>query len=151
MPALVFALILTAGARSPLEAQAPAAPPGTPAPAATVSELQQTLAAASGRFQAMDTAGVLAYVSDRYRNGPMTKSSVRDNLLAMFALYDTVRAQVRLDEVRVVNGAAWVYSTGEISGRLRGLGVWTTVLSWEREPEVARREGAAWRLEGPGP
>ena len=122
-----------------------------PAPAATVSELQQTLAAASGRFQAMDTAGVLAYVSDRYRNGPITKSSVRDNLLAMFALYDTVRAQVRLDEVRVVNGAAWVYSTGEISGRLRGLGVWTTVLSWEREAEVARREGAAWRLEGPGP
>ena len=151
MPSLVLALILTAGARSPLEAQAPAAPPGTPAPAATVSELQQTLAAASGRFQAMDTAGVLAYVSDRYRNGPITKSSVRDNLLAMFALYDTVRAQVRLDEVRVVNGAAWVYSTGEISGRLRGLGVWTTVLSWEREPEVARREGAAWRLEGPGP
>ena len=151
MPALVLALILTAGARSPLEAQAPAAPPGTPAPAATVSELQQTLAAASGRFQAMDPAGVLAYVSDRYRNGPITKSSVRDNLLAMFALYDTVRAQVRLDEVRVVNGAAWVYSTGEISGRLRGLGVWTTVLSWEREPEVARREGAAWRLEGPGP
>jgi hypothetical protein len=151
MPALVLALILTAGARSPLEAQAPAAPPGTPAPAATVSELQQTLAAPSGRFQAMDTAGVLAYVSDRYRNGPITKSSVRDNLLAMFALYDTVRAQVRLDEVRVVNGAAWVYSTGEISGRLRGLGVWTTVLSWEREPEVARREGAAWRLEGPGP
>jgi hypothetical protein len=151
MPALVLALILTAGTRSPLEAQAPAAPPGTPAPAATVSELQQTLAAASGRFQAMDTAGVLAYVSDRYRNGPITKSSVRDNLLAMFALYDTVRAQVRLDEVRVVNGAAWVYSTGEISGRLRGLGVWTTVLSWEREPEVARREGAAWRLEGPGP
>ncbi|HWN16706.1 MAG TPA: hypothetical protein VNU02_22775 [Candidatus Dormibacteraeota bacterium] len=151
MPALVLALILTAGARSPLEAQAPAAPPGAPAPAATVSELQQTLAAASGRFQAMDTAGVLAYVSDRYRNGPITKSSVRDNLLAMFALYDTVRAQVRLDEVRVVNGAAWVYSTGEISGRLRGLGVWTTVLSWEREAEVARREGAAWRLEGPGP
>jgi hypothetical protein len=151
MPSLVLALILTAGVRSPLEAQAPAAPPGTPAPAATVSELQQTLAAASGRFQAMDTAGVLAYVSDRYRNGPITKSSVRDNLLAMFALYDTVRAQVRLDEVRVVNGAAWVYSTGEISGRLRGLGVWTTVLSWEREPEVARREGTAWRLEGPGP
>ena len=151
MPALVLALTLTVAAHSPLEAQAPTAPPGTPAPTATVSELQQTLTAASGRFQAMDTAGVLAYVSDRYRNGPITKSSVRDNLLAMFALYDTVRAQVRLDEVRVVNGAAWVYSTGEISGRLRGLGVWTTVLSWEREPEVARREGAAWRLEGPGP
>jgi len=151
MPALLLTLILTAATRSPLEAQAPTAAPGSPAPATTVSELQQTLASATGRFQAMDTAGVLAYVSDRYRNGPVTKSSVRDNLLAMFALYDTVRAQVRLDEVRVVNGAAWVYSTGEISGRLRGLGVWTTVLSWEREPEVARREGAAWRLEGPGP
>jgi hypothetical protein len=25
------------------------------------------------------------------------------------------------------------------------------VLSWEREPEVARREGTTWRLEGPGP
>jgi hypothetical protein len=134
-----------------LEAQAPPAPAGTPAPAATVSELQQTLSAATGRFQAMDTAGVLTYVSDRYRNGPITKTSVRENLLAMFALYDTVRAQVRLDDVRLVDGAAWVYSTGEVSGRLRGLGVWTTVLSWEREPDVARREGTAWRLQGPGP
>ena len=135
-------------APGPLRAQAP---PASAPPAATVGELQQTLAAATGRFQAMDTAGVLAYVSDRYRNGPITKASVRDNLLAMFALYDTVRARVRIDEVRMVDGAAWVYSTGEVSGRLRGLGAWTTVLSWEREPEVARREGAAWRLEGPGP
>jgi hypothetical protein len=116
-----------------------------------MSELQQTLSAATGRFQAMDTAGVLTYVSERYRNGPITKTSVRENLLAMFALYDTVRAQVRLDDVRLVDGAAWVYSTGEVSGRLRGIGVWTTVLSWEREPDVARREGTAWRLQGPGP
>jgi hypothetical protein len=116
-----------------------------------VSELQQTLAAATARFQARDSAGVLAHVSDRYRNGPITKASVRDNLLAMFALYDTVRAQVRIDEVRMVDGAAWVYSTGEVTGRLRGIGAWTSVLSWEREPEVARREGAGWKLEGPGP
>lgn len=135
-------------APGPLRAQAPPAPA---APVATVGELQQTLAAATGRFQAMDAAGVLAYVSDRYRNGPITKASIRDDLLAMFALYDTVRARVRIDEVRMVDGAAWVYSTGEVSGRLRGLGAWTTVLSWEREPEVARRDGAAWRLEGPGP
>jgi hypothetical protein len=53
--------------------------------------------------------------------------------------------------VRMVDGAAWVYSTGEVSGRLRGLGVWTTALSWVREPEVARREGGSWRLTGPGP
>lgn len=99
----------------------------------------------------MDTAGVLAHVSAQYRNGPITKASIRENLLAMFALYDTVRARVRLDEVRMVDGVAWVYSTGEISGRLRGLGVWTTVLSWEREPEVARREQNVWRLAGLGP
>lgn len=134
-----------------LRAQAPPAAAAPAAPVATVGELQQTLAAATGRFQAMDAAGVLTYVSDRYRNGPITKASIRDDLLAMFALYDTVRARVRIDEVRMVDGAAWVYSTGEVSGRLRGLGAWTTVLSWEREPEVARRDGAAWRLEGPGP
>lgn len=152
---LLVALPLAAGAPTAVPAQIPAPAPapavGTPAPAATVSELQQALAAATGRFQAMDGAGVLAYVSDRYRNGPITKASVRDNLLAMFALYDTVRAQVRIDEVRMVDGAAWVYSTGEVTGRLRGIGAWTSVLSWEREPEVARREGAAWKLQGPGP
>jgi hypothetical protein len=53
--------------------------------------------------------------------------------------------------VRMVDGAAWVYSTGEVSGRLRGIGAWTTVLSWEREPEVARRESNTWRLAGLGP
>ena len=149
----LLALTLAVGAPTALPAQTPAPvpAPGTPAPTATVSELQQTLAAATARFQAMDSAGVLAHVSDRYRNGPITKASVRDNLLAMFALYDTVRAQVRIDEVRMVDGAAWVYSTGEVTGRLRGIGAWTSVLSWEREPEVARREGAAWKLEGPGP
>jgi hypothetical protein len=150
---LLLTLLLAAGAPTALPAQVPppAPAPGTPAPAATVSELQQALAAAAGRFQAMDSAGVLGYVSDRYRNGPITKARVRDNLLAMFTFYDTVRARVRIDEVRMVDGAAWVYSTGEITGRLRGIGAWTSVLSWEREPEVARREGLAWKLEGPGP
>ena len=45
----------------------------------------------------------------------------------------------------------WVYSTGEVTGRLRGIGAWTTVLSWEREPEIARRENNTWRLTGLGP
>lgn len=113
-------------------------------------ELQQALAVATQRFQAMDTPGVLASVSDQYRNGPFTKASIREHLLTMFALYDTVRARVRVDEIRLVDGAAWVYSTGEVSGRLRGIGAWVTVLSWEREPEVAHREGSGWRLIGPG-
>jgi hypothetical protein len=116
-----------------------------------VRELQQALTRATERFQAMDAAGVLANVSDQYRNGPVSKTSIHEQLLAMFTLYDAVRARVRLDEVRMVDGAAWVYSTGEISGRLRGVGIWTPALSWEREPDVARRENGAWRLAGPGP
>jgi hypothetical protein len=72
-------------------------------------------------------------------------------VLALFALYDAVRARVRLDDVRVVDGSAWISSTGEISGRLRGIGVWTSALVWDREPDLARREGGLWRLVGPGP
>jgi len=132
-----------------VRAQGP--PSGTPAPDATVRELQQALADATLRFQAMDAAGVLAHVSADYRSGPITKAFIRDHLLTTFALYDTVRARVRLDEVRMVDGVAWVYSTGEVSGRLRGIGAWMTVLSWEREPEVARRENNIWRLAGLGP
>jgi hypothetical protein len=113
-------------------------------------ELQRALAAATDRFHALDSAGVLGFVSEQYRNGPFTKASLREHLLGMFTLYDTVRAQVRVDEVRLAGDAAWVFSTGEISGRLRGLGLWTSALAWEREPDVARRETGAWRLVGPG-
>ena len=131
--------------------RAQAAPPGTAAPAPVTRELQQALSAATERFQALDSPGVLAYVSEQYRNGPFTKTSLREHLQAMFALYDTVRARVRVDDVRLVDGAAWVYSTGEISGRLRGVGLWTSALTWEREPDVARKENGTWRLVGPGP
>ncbi len=141
---------LAAAARPGLvRAQTPS--PGAPAPEPVMRELRQALAAAIERFQALDPAGVLAHVSEQYRNGPFTKRSLREHLLAMFTLYDAVRARVRVGEVRLVDGAAWVYSTGEISGRLRGIGVWTSALAWEREPDVARRENGAWRLVGPGP
>ena len=145
------ALGAPAGARAQAPPPGPPDAAGTPASAATTEELRQALTVATARFQAMDAAGVLAQVSERYRNGPLTKASIRDNLAALFALYDAVKTSVRIDQVRMVDGAAWVYSTGEVSGRLRGLGVWTTALSWEREPEVARREGGSWRLAGPGP
>lgn len=129
----------------------PAAPVATAAPEPVTRELQQALVAATERFQALDSPGVLAHVSEQYRNGPFTKPALREHLLAMFTLYDTVRARIRVDEVRLVDGAAWVLSTGEISGRLRGIGLWTSALTWEREPDVARKEGGAWRLVGPGP
>ena len=96
----------------------------------------------------MDLEGVLANVSDRYRTGPLTKAVLRQQLVAMFAAYDILRAGVRIDDVRMIGDRAWVYSTGEVTGRVRWLGTPMSVLSWEREPEVAWREGGRWRLIG---
>jgi hypothetical protein len=48
----------------------------------------------------------------------------------------------------MVGELAWVYSTGEVSGRLRWVGGSVPVLSWQRELEVARRENGRWRLFG---
>ena len=122
--------------------------PGVPAPPRVVIELQEELTHAAGRLQAMDEAGVLSHVSDRYRSDAFTKAAVREQLRLLFSLYDTLRSKVQIDEVRTVGEDAWIYSTGEVSGRLRGVGVWMPVLSWKHEPEVARREQGVWRLYG---
>ncbi len=147
---LIVALTLGLFA-SPLGADAQQAGkpiPVTPAPRTVVLELQQALAHAVDRFQAMDEAGVLSHVSDRYRTYPLTKGAIREQLRVMFALYDTLRAQVRIDEAQTAGDQVWVYSTGELWGRLRVLGTWTPILSWQHEPEVARREQGVWRLYG---
>jgi hypothetical protein len=122
--------------------------PGAPAPRNVVLELQQALTVAIERFQAMDRAGVLSHISNQYRTDVLTKAGIGEQLRVMFTLYDTVRAQVHIDEVRTAGEQAYVYSTGEVSGRLRGLGTWMPVLSWKHEPEVARREQGVWRLYG---
>jgi hypothetical protein len=122
--------------------------PGAPAPRNVVLELQHALALAISRLQAMDEAGVLSHVSDRYRSSSLTKPAIREQLRALFMLYDAVQAKIQIDDVRTVGDDAWVYSTGELSGRLRGLGTWTPILSWNHEPEVARRERGVWRLYG---
>jgi len=113
-----------------------------------VQELRTALDRAKVRFEARDTAGVLASVSERYRTGPFTKAEVRQQLVAIYEIYPAVRARVTIDAVEMVGDTAWVYTTGEITGRLPVLGSWMTVMSWERELEVARREGAVWRLFG---
>lgn len=113
-----------------------------------IHEIQQSLHDAVRRFDAMDAAGVLAHVSDRYRTGPLTKPLLAEQLRAIFALHDRVKAQVRIDEVRLVGEHAWVYSTGGVAGRVRWIGSSVPVLSWERELEVARREDGRWRLFG---
>lgn len=139
----LLAVLLTAEAQEPAKGL-----PGAPAPRNVALELQQALALATGRLQAMDEAGVLSHFSDRYRSDSITKPAVREQLRALFALYDTLQAKVQIDDVRTVGEDAWVYSTGEVSGRLRGLGMWMPVLSWKHEPEVARREQGVWRLYG---
>lgn len=128
---------------------APAAPrPGTAAPAPVVAELRTALEQGAQRFEAKDLDGLLGYVSEQYWTGPFTKASLQAQLAAIFQFYPQVRARVRIDEVRLVGPHAWVYSTGELSGQLPLVGQWTTFLWWDRELEVARREGGTWRLYG---
>jgi hypothetical protein len=144
VPALVV-LALVACARG-LDA-APATVVATPASPEVVVELQRAIEQARVRFEARDVAGVLASVSERYRSSGMTKAAVRDQLTGMFALYQQLKARVSVDRVAMVGENAWVYTTGEVTGRLPVVG-WVTVLAWQAEPEVARREATGWRLFG---
>lgn len=143
-----LAVMVTLGWIAGFAASAAADAPGIAAPPATIREIQSALHLAVQQFQARDLSGVLAHVSERYRTGPFTKSGVREQLRAMYGVYDEVRARVHVDQVRLVGDSAWVYTTGEISGRLPVVGYWISVLTWERELEVARREGDVWRLFG---
>jgi len=134
-------------------AQTPPAPPATPipgepAPVAIVAELRRALDDAVTRFNARDASGVLAYVSDQYRTGGFTKRALAEQLRALYVLHDQVQARIRVDDVRMIGEQAWVYTSGEVVGRLRLIGGTVPVLSWEREPEVARREAGGWRLYG---
>jgi len=144
---LPFAAAFAAQERSDT-ASPPAALPGKPAPEAVVAEIRVALDAAIARFAAMDEAGVLDYVSPQYRTSTLTKAGIAEQLRAVFAIHDQVRARVRVDDVRIVGGLAWVYSTGDVTGRLRWVGGTVPVLSWQRELEVARRENGRWRLFG---
>jgi len=145
-PVALMLLVLLAGAGA--NGQITTTPRvATPAPPATVSELGALVEQARTRFVARDAAGVMAYVAEDYRSAGITKPALRDQLLALYALYDQLQARVRVDQVQLVDGDAWVYTTGEVNGRLPVVG-WVTVLSWQREPEVARRQGPVWRLIG---
>ncbi|HEU4367231.1 MAG TPA: hypothetical protein VFV05_03265 [Methylomirabilota bacterium] len=139
--ALVFA---ASCAGAPATAQTLVA---TPAPPGVATELSQALERARGRFEARDLSGVLASVSEQYRSGGMTKAAVHEQLLAMFTLYQELRARVTVDRVELVNGGTRVYTSGEVTGRLPLVG-WVVVLTWQGEPEVVRREAAGWRLFG---
>ena len=113
-----------------------------------VAEIRAAVDRAKLRFEARDAPGVLSQVSEQYRTGPFTKAGLRQQLLAIYEIYPAVRARVVVDAVEMVGDTAWVYTSGEVTGRLPVVGGWMTVWSWERELEVARREGAVWRLWG---
>lgn len=143
-------LVLALFAGGPLPAgSAPEAAPriATPAPPEVITEIQQSVERARQRFEARDAGAVLAHVSEHYRSSGLTKPGVRQQLLAMLGLYEAVRARVVVDQVQIVDGDVWFHTSGQITGRLPFLG-WMTVLGWQNEPEVARREGEAWRLFG---
>jgi len=152
-----FALVLTAwvSGSAPLGAQDQSGPapvpdgrPGYPAPPEIVAEIQQSVDLAVSRFQAMDEAGLLAMVSPYYRTGTLTKRGIAEQLRTVFTLHDRVRVRVRIDDIRMVGDSAWVYSTGQVTGRVRLFGGTVVVASWERELEVGRRENGRWRLYG---
>ena len=144
---LCAAASLAGGAGAPVQPP-PQDPPGTAAPAEVVRQLQAEVTAAAQLFERRDTEGVLRHVSEQYRTGPFTKPSLRSQLHTMFALYDAMKVRVRIDMVRIVGDHAWVYSSGELTGHFAWLDRWVSVLSWQRELEVARREDGVWRLFG---
>jgi hypothetical protein len=129
-------------------APAPDPRPGSPAPPAVVAEIQAALAHAVERFDARDSEGVLAHVSEEYWTGPLSKRAVRAQLLAIFQIHQQVRARVHLDDLRLVGEHAWIWTTGDMSGQLALVGQWVQLFVWERELEVARREQGVWRLYG---
>jgi hypothetical protein len=156
---LGFALALTVwlSGSAPLAAQDRPAPapvpapdglPGYAAPPDVVVEIRQSVDLAVSRFHAMDQAGLLAMVSPYYRTGTLTKAGIAEQLRTIFTLHDRVRVRVRVDDIRMVGDTAWVYSTGEVTGRVRVLGNTIVVASWDRELEVGRRENGRWRLYG---
>ena len=149
MRALVAALLVLVVGTGGFPAATPATPPrvATPAPPSTVAEVSALVEQARQRFVARDASGVLAHLADNYRSGGLTKPAVRQQLLALYSVHDRIRARVQVDQVDMVEGDAWVYTTGEVAGHLPFVG-WVDVLAWQREPEVARRHGTAWRLVG---
>src|SRR3977135_3633755 len=66
-----------------------------PAPPGTAEELGAVVEQVRLRFVARDAAGVLAHLADNYRSSGLTKPDVRQQLLALYSLYEALRARVQ--------------------------------------------------------
>src|SRR5438094_10611493 len=95
-----------------LATPAPGVPGARAAPPELVNELRPVVERARQRFEARDATGVLAHVSEQYRSGGRTKADLRQQILAMFSFYEVLRGRLTIDDVQVLAGAVWVYSSG---------------------------------------
>jgi hypothetical protein len=145
---LAFTLLGLLALTATVSSQAPPKPVEVPVPPELVAEVHRTLAEAIRRFEAMDEDGVLAYVSERYRSGPLTKAALRQQLRAMFSTSDALRARVRILEIRMIDGRLWMSSSGDVTGRLRFLGTQVSILAWTEAWDVAWLENGRWLLIG---
>jgi len=119
LPAALLVLLLCGSASSTIAAPRVA----TPAPPGTAEELSAVVEQARLRFVAKDAAGVLAHLADNYRSGGLTKPDVRQQLLALYSLYEQLRARVQLDHVEMVDGDVVLYDRrGHGPPAARGMG-----------------------------
>lgn len=113
-----------------------------------VARLRRLLRAAVRAFEAKDIDAVVAFVSEAYRSGGVTKPLLLVQIQGIFLLYAELRVDLAVRDIRVVGDRA-VLTT---SGRIRGT-PWIgqgeqVVAEWRDLVEVARREGNRWRLYG---
>src|SRR5207245_10278611 len=101
-----------------LATPAPGVPGARAAPPELVNELRPVVEHARQRFEARDATGVLEHVAEQYRSGGLTKAELRQQILAMFLLYEVLRARFTIDDVQVVDGSVRVYTGRVVSGRV---------------------------------
>src|SRR2546425_4509919 len=100
-----------------LATPAPGVPGARAAPPELVNELRPVVEHARQRFEARDATGVLAHVSEQYRSGGLTKADLRQQILAMFSLYEIPRARFTIHDRQDLAGPGWGSPTGHASRR----------------------------------
>lgn len=111
-------------------------------------QIKEGIALGIRLFETKDLEGVMALVSDQYRTDWMTKGHIRAQIQGIFTLWENLRVELRIHEIRMTGKLAVITVSGEVTGSPRYIPRGFTVLSWDREWEVARLEAGGWRLYG---
>jgi ketosteroid isomerase-like protein len=113
-----------------------------------VARLRRLLRAAVRAFEAKDIEAVMAFVSEAYRSGGVTKPLLRAQVQGLFLLYSALRVDLAVGHIRVEGERALVTTSGRIRG-LPWIGPGEQIMAeWRDLVEVARRERGRWRLFG---